>query len=179
MCADRQEQAGAHSAASHWVPGTPPSVSQALLRVRTAILALTQCHLVAAEYVLDFGYVIKGTQKVGSTWLPNPSPCLHARYCCECGQIMCWRVQPTCCLLKQHPSEHTCKCPVCAQVRKFKVVNTGSLGVTFTMDTKSLEKSGFTVTPDKLPLLAGAPVHASLELTVTLQVSVCATCWCC
>lgn len=65
-------------------------------------------------------------------------------------------------------------CPVCAQVRKFKVVNTGSLGVTFTMDTKSLEKSGFTVTPDKLPLLAGAPVHASLELTVTLQVSVCA-----
>lgn len=62
---------------------------------------------------------------------------------------------------------------MCAQVRKFKVVNTGSLGVTFTMDTKSMEKSGFTVAPDKLPLLAGAPINASLELTVTLQVSLC------
>lgn len=62
---------------------------------------------------------------------------------------------------------------MCAQVRKFKVVNTGSLAVTFTMETKSMEKSGFTVAPDKLPLLAGAPVNASLELTVTLQVSLC------
>lgn len=60
---------------------------------------------------------------------------------------------------------------VTAQVRKFKAVNTGSLGVTFAMDTKAMEKSGFTVTPDKMPLLAGAPVHASQELTVTLQVS--------
>ena len=34
-----------------------------------------------------------------------------------------------------------------------------------------MEKSGFTVTPDKMPLLPGAPIHASLELTVTLQVS--------
>ena len=39
------------------------------------------------------------------------------------------------------------------------------------MDTKAMEKSGFTVTPDKMPLLAGAPVHSSLELTITLQVS--------
>lgn len=62
-------------------------------------------------------------------------------------------------------------CPVATQVRKFKAVNTGSLGVTFALDTKAMEKSGFTVTPDKMPPLAGAPVHASLELTVTLQVS--------
>ena len=45
------------------------------------------------------------------------------------------------------------------------------MGVTLSMDTKAMEKSGFTVTPDKMPMLAGAPVHASLELTVTLQVS--------
>ena len=63
------------------------------------------------------------------------------------------------------------RCPSHAQVRKFKAVNTGFLGVTFAMDTKAMEKSGFTVTPDKMPLLAGAPIHASLELTVTLQVS--------
>lgn len=60
---------------------------------------------------------------------------------------------------------------VAAQVRKFQAVNTGSLGVTFAMDTKAMEKSGFTVTPDKMPLLAGAPVNASQELTITLQVS--------
>ena len=59
---------------------------------------------------------------------------------------------------------------MCVQVRKFKAINTGSLGVTFAMDNKTMEKSGFTVSPDKVPLLAGAPAHASLELSVTLQV---------
>ena len=57
------------------------------------------------------------------------------------------------------------------QVRKFKAVNTGSLGVTFAMDNKAMQKLGFTVSPVKVPLLVGAPAHASLELTVTLQVS--------
>ena len=57
------------------------------------------------------------------------------------------------------------------QVRKFKAINTGSVGVTFAVDNKTLEKSGFTVSPDKVPMLTGAPTHAALELTVTLQVS--------
>jgi len=57
------------------------------------------------------------------------------------------------------------------QVRKFKAINTGSVGVTFAVDNKTLEKSGFTVSPDKVPMLTGAPAHAALELTVTLQVS--------
>ena len=57
------------------------------------------------------------------------------------------------------------------QVRKFKAINTGSVGVTFVVDNKTLEKSGFTVSPDKVPALIGAPTHAALELTVTLQVS--------
>lgn len=56
------------------------------------------------------------------------------------------------------------------QVRKFKAINTGSVGVTFAVDNKTLEKSGFTVSPDKVPMLTGAPTHAALELTVTLQV---------
>lgn len=62
------------------------------------------------------------------------------------------------------------------QVRKFKAINTGSLGVTFAVDNKAMEKLGFTVTPHKVPLLAGAPAHASLELTVTLQVSMFSVC---
>ena len=57
------------------------------------------------------------------------------------------------------------------QVRKFKAINTGSVGVTFAVDNKTLEKSGFTISPDKVPALIGAPTHAALELTVTLQVS--------
>ena len=40
------------------------------------------------------------------------------------------------------------------------------------MDNKTMEKSGFTVLPGKVPVLAGAPTHAALELTVTLQVSI-------
>ncbi|KAL0040642.1 hypothetical protein WJX79_000331 [Trebouxia sp. C0005] len=55
------------------------------------------------------------------------------------------------------------------QVRKFKAINTGSVGVTFAVDNKTLEKSGFTFSPDKVPTLTGAPTHAALELTVTLQ----------
>ena len=61
-------------------------------------------------------------------------------------------------------------CGAVVQVRKFKAINTGSMGVTFAVD-KTLEKSGFTVSPDKVPMLTGAPAHAALELTVTLQVS--------
>ena len=57
------------------------------------------------------------------------------------------------------------------QVRKIKAINSGILNVSFAMDTKAMEKSGFTVSPEKLPQLAGAPLHAALELTVTLQVS--------
>ena len=81
-------------------------------------------------------------------------------------------IQATYSLQKQdtHPRV-LLRCPFSAQVRKFKAVNTGCLAVAFAMDTRAMEKSGFTVTPDKMPLLAGAPVHASLELTVTLQVS--------
>ena len=128
--------------------------------------------LVAAEYVLDFGYVIKGTQKVGSAPLLFPIPCHHAEDFSVHQTYDVLYAQPTCSLYKQD----TClsillRSPSHAQVRKFKAVNTGSLGVTFAMDTKAMEKSGFTVTPDKMPLLAGAPTHASLELTVTLQVS--------
>jgi len=62
-------------------------------------------------------------------------------------------------------------CAVCVQVRKFKAINTGSLGVSFVMDNKAMEKSGFTVSPNKVPVLAGAPTNAALELIVTLQVS--------
>ena len=130
--------------------------------------------LVAAEYVLDFGYVIKGTQKVGSTPLllsialsfSNPLSWRRVR---QTYDVL--HVQATRSLHEQDTRlSLPLRCPVHAQVRKFKAVNTGCLGVTFAMDTKAMEKYGFTVTPDKMPLLAGAPVHGSLELTVTLQV---------
>ena len=111
--------------------------------------------LVAAEYVLDFGHVIKGTQKVSvlclaMTFMPK------GRQGLTIPAALCEVV-----LL------------VFVQVRKFKAINTGSVGVSFVLDSKAMEKAGFFVSPDKVPVLAGAPTHAALELTITLQVSLC------
>ena len=155
--------------------------------------------LVAAEYVLDFGHVIKGTQKAGGNFSHHtrasahvPSrlspvqlaelashPCddhvtldwyCYNRQCLSCWQLNGVRAQICIAAVTWLLAN---LCVQMMQVRKFKAVNVGSLPVNFAMDVKAMEKAGFLVTPDKLPTLAAAPTHASVEITVTLQVSDC------
>ena len=58
-----------------------------------------------------------------------------------------------------------------AQVRKFKAINTGGLAVGMSLDTKAMNRAGFSISPEELPLLAGAPTHGTVDIAVTLQVS--------
>ena len=127
-------------------PGSKPGTAQS----QRSNFSADGMQLVAAEYVLDFGHVIKGMQKVANLCLAMPFMQGQQRSFCNMTYVA---------LL------------VLAQVRKFKAINTGSVGVSFVLDTKTMEKAGFFVSPDKVPVLAGAPTHAALELTITLQVS--------
>ena len=56
-------------------------------------------------------------------------------------------------------------------MRKFKAINTGGLAVGFTLDIKAMQKGGFILSPEDLPVLAGAPTHQAADLTITLQVN--------
>lgn len=56
-------------------------------------------------------------------------------------------------------------------MRKFKAINTGGLAVGFTLDMKAMQKAGFSLMPEDLPVLAGAPTHQAADLSITLQVT--------